>query len=397
MFVVNGFYAGMQWVQLSLITKFCTGYELGAYTLSLALTAPVFLFLGMQLRALLVTDSKKEWEFSSYFFLRSIMMFAALFICAGISFYNFTILKTVLLVAVLKMVEGYAEIFNAQQQLLEKMHYVALSLILKGVFATMSIFIGVYLFDSLLFGLGLAIFTNCIVLFFNDYRNCRKNFEGRRFIYFGDLNLRSLFWKAFPLGVVMLIISLNTNVSKYIIEIFLGTEEQGLYSTLAYCIVLGNFVNTAIGQSFSPRLSKYFANRQFPAFKKLTVSYLSINFAMGFILFIFGIWWGEDFLRLMFNEKIAGYHDLFNLIMFSAIFLYVASACGFTLTAMRVFKIQPYVNGAVLIVSVLGSIYFLKNYGIYGIPYASILAYGLKTVINSFLIRKHYIKKSILE
>lgn len=390
MFIGNGLYAFMQWIQLSIIAKLCSPIILGSYTLALAITAPIFLLLSLQLRALIVTDSKKEWSFSSYFILRTVSLGISIVIVVGYILIRQSEFKILFLIAGLKTIEGFAEIFNAQQQLMEKMHYVARSLILKGLSATISIFIGIFFFNSLPMGLIIAIFSNILVLYYNDFLNCKKLFEQEKMFYFQDLRLKSLLIKSLPLGIVMCIISLNTNISKYITEYFLGTEKQGIYSTLAYCLVLGSFVNSAIGQSFSPRMSRYYLENRKKEFKNLCIKYLSVNFGVGAILFILTIFGGYYFLKIMFSEAIASYSDLFSLIMLSGIFLYLASALGYTLTSMRIFKVQPVINGIVMIANIIGCYFFLNRYGIYGVVYASILAFSIQIILTFYFICKYY-------
>lgn len=394
MFIGNSFYAFTQWIQLSLITKFCDTYILGSYTLALAITAPIFMFLGLQLRGLLVTDAKREWNFSSYFSLRFYSMVFALLIVIAYCFLNEQGFCIFLLVALVKLIEGLAEIFNAQQQLYEQMQYVARSLILKGVFATIGIAIGVLLLNSLEYGLLIAFISNAIILIVNDYRNCKLIVEKGNILSFDIKKNKQLIIKALPLGIVMCVISLNTNVSKYITEMFLGTEQQGIYSTIAYCLVIGNFVNGAIGQSFSPRLSKYFLNNNLTEFKNLVKKYLVINFGMGVLLFIGALLGGYYFLQIMFSKEIANYSTLFSIVMFSGIFMYCTSSLGYILTAMRIFKIQPFINIVVLIINTILCLLFIKYWGIYGVVYASIISFSIQGILTFISIKKNYDKKN---
>jgi O-antigen/teichoic acid export membrane protein len=389
MFTGNSFYAFAQWLQLSIIVKFTTSLTLGYYTLALASTAPVFMLLGLQLRALIVTDTKKEWTFPSYFFMRSLTMGLAMLLIGMYAWAGKGEFRILFLIAILKSIESFAEIFNAQQQLHEKMHYVALSLILKGTSATVAIFAGVYFLNSLATGLILAIGLNTLVLFYNDYFNCRKLLKNEMTLRPNNLRLKPLFLKALPLGIVMCIISLNTNVSKYMTEYFLGTETQGVYSTLAYCLVLGSFVNNSVGQSFTPRLSRYYAEKNLIAFKRLYRKYVALNTGMGFLLFAASLWGGYYFLRIVFSESIANHSGLFSLLMLSGVPLYVASSLGYTLTSMRVFKVQPFINGAVIVVNLAGCYCLIKQFGLYGVVYTSMLAFTVQSLLTFYFIRKN--------
>ncbi|NSL85462.1 oligosaccharide flippase family protein [Chitinophaga sp. Mgbs1] len=395
MFIGNGSYAFALWVQLSLVTKYCGPMDLGTYTLALAVTAPVFMFTGLNLRAIQVTDVKGEWRFADYFTLRLFSVILGLLIIGGYALLSDThAIAIFLCIGCLKAIEGFAEVFNSKQQLHEQMKNIAISLMLKGLSATISIAVGVYFFHALHIGLLLAIFTNFCVLFFNDYRRCLPLISGQPLFEIDMPSLKALLIRALPLGIVMFVISVNTNVSKYFAEYFLGTAEQGVYSTISYLIVLGNFVNMAIGQSFTPRLSRYYADGQLSQFIRLKNKFMLISTVLGAGLFLGSLVLGKPLLTMLFSKRIAEYHQLFTLVMFAGIFVYNASALGFTLTSMRIFKVQPYINLAVLAVNCISSYFLIKSYGLYGITYASVLGFATQLIVTWFIIRKHLKEKS---
>lgn len=394
MFAGNGFYALMQWLQLSIISKGCPALTLGTFTLSLAVSAPVFQFLGLQLRNVMVTDSRSENTFPEFFALRLWTMLLSLGIVIVFGIAGKMGISILAPVAGIKFIEGIAEMFNGQQQKQERMQYLALSISLKGITGTIGVFAGVYWLGSLPAGLMLALAGNILVLFFNDYLNCRRLMVGGRFISFKGLRLKPLLLKSLPLGVVMLIISLNANVSKYAVEHFLGTEMQGIYSTVAYCLVLGTFVSNAVGQSFSPRLSRYYAEGMRSSFTRLAGIFTGFNFLAGAGLFLFAVIFGEWFLRVMFNEAIAAYSHLFAIVMLGGMISNVATALGYTLTSMRVFQIQPLINGAELAVNMICCYFMVLKFGLYGAAYASLVAPFIRLVLTFITISRNYGKGS---
>ena len=78
MFIGHSFFAFSQWIQLSVVTKFCTSLDLGIYTLGLAIIGPLFIFAGLQLKAIQITDVTTNWKFQEYFTLRVICLLAAI-------------------------------------------------------------------------------------------------------------------------------------------------------------------------------------------------------------------------------------------------------------------------------------------------------------------------------
>ncbi|HNL82265.1 MAG TPA: hypothetical protein PKG56_02645, partial [Chitinophagaceae bacterium] len=213
MFIGHSFFAFSQWIQLSVVTKFCTSLDLGIYTLGLAIIGPLFIFAGLQLKAIQITDVTTNWKFQEYFTLRVICLLAAIiFVIVYSLLFSREFFSLFLLLALLKVVEGISEIMNGQQQLQEDMKKVAISNILRGFAIAVGVFIGVYFIKSLVVGLLIALLGNLLVLVFYDYKNCTTLLKTKQLIQFATTRYKSIVLKALPLAIVVTLIYLNANV-----------------------------------------------------------------------------------------------------------------------------------------------------------------------------------------
>lgn len=388
MFLGNAIYAFSQWFQISTISKLSSINTLGQFTLALAIVSPVFMFSNLQLRGVQVTDSKGDWKFSDYFTLRFLSNILSVFFLLFLYIFVKIDVILLLLLCLLKCIEGISEIFNSRQQLNEQMKMVSISFILKGLSIILSTFVGLYFFDNLYFGLFLAVIINLLILFFNDYRNCKSFLEGQKIFNLDKKNIYSLFLKALPLGVVMLVLSLNTNSLKYYVEYFLGTKVQGIYSSLTYVIVLGTFVLSATAQTILPRLGKYYNENKLVEFKSIAIRFIFISILLGIISYVGSLLFSEIILKILFSNSFLEYTYLFKLIMFSTIFIYAASSLGYILTSMREFKIQPYINVSVLLCNIIFGYVFIKKFGINGLIYSSIISFILQIIFTLVIILK---------
>src|ERR1700678_241367 len=68
----NLVYAGCQWCMLIALAKLTNAQMVGQFALALAITAPVFMLTGLQLRVVQATDAGHEYRFEEYFSLRLI-------------------------------------------------------------------------------------------------------------------------------------------------------------------------------------------------------------------------------------------------------------------------------------------------------------------------------------
>lgn len=389
MFIANFIYALSNWAQLSLVSKMTDGIILGNYTLAIAVVTPIYLFLNMQLRALMLTDNKIEYLLSEYFTFRlttTILLIILTTIICFIFNLNYSILLSY---ALLRSIEGIAEIFNSKSQQQEDILTVSKSISIKSIFALLGFIIGLYFFKKISIGFFIAIILNLLVLFFFDF-NRFKEYDKYRISKF--YKYKRLLLKTLPLGVVILIISLNSNISKFYIEYYIDTYAQGIYSSLSYCIILGSFVANAIGQTIAPRLSKYYHNNELILFCKLKNKFILINTLIGLLAILFAILFGKDLLSLLFNKIISTYTYQFVLIMISGLFIYIATALGYILTSMREFKIQPYINFTILFINIIASFLLIPKYGIDGAIYTTICIYIIQDIITYYIIKIKYNK-----
>lgn len=383
MFMANFIYALSNWFQLSLVSKLMNINDLGEYTLSIAIVSPLFLFFCMQLRSLILTDHKDEFSYATYFSFRLFTSIIFLLIVCFLGILMRFNLSILILYALIRCIEGVADISNGKCQQLEQMKTVFISIASKSILLSIGFFVGLYFFKSIQLGFILGIASMLVFLLFYDIkRNMFEKFILRSFEY------RSLLIKAFPLAIVIVVISLNTNISKFYIEYFIDTSTQGIYSSLSYCIILGSFIANAIGQTVSPRLSRYYQERDKKKFDQIQNRFTLFTIIIGVLAIIISIFGGEFILNFLFNQTIAAYKNQFVLIMVSGLFIYIATSLGYTLTSMREFKIQPYINGTILCLNLICSYFLVKNYGINGAIYTTIFCYVIQVIITYSIIKK---------
>ena len=128
----NAIYAACQWGILVTIAKFGTPAMLGQFALGLALAAPVFMLTSLQLRAVLVTDSRDQYRLGHYLAPRLLgtavgLLVIAVFLLAS-RFHGSTAI-VVLLVALAKAVDTLSDLIYGFWQKHERFDKIAIALI----------------------------------------------------------------------------------------------------------------------------------------------------------------------------------------------------------------------------------------------------------------------------
>src|SRR4029077_11554726 len=101
-----------------------------------------------------------------------------------------------------------------------------------------------------------------------------------------------------PLGMGMLLLSLNANVPRYFVQHYLGEAALGYFAAMAYLFVAGNTAMAAMGQSAVPRLARHF-DLDRPAFARLLKNMVLLGSVVGMAGVGLGVFFGRAFLRLL--------------------------------------------------------------------------------------------------
>ena len=387
--ISNIILAFCNWGQLALLTKKLDLYTLGIYTLSLAISAPIFQFFNLQLRVLYVTHRDKKFNFTNFFTLRIISSLIVLFIAFILSFIlfnDFFEIKIFLFVFVLYIIDAIIDIFNAKLHYNQKLIEISYSTILRSLMGFIGFVIGVFLFKSVVISLLLGILFKCIGLYFYDYNLFKKERNVIKVEF--DKKVFELAKWALPMGLGLLISSLNINISRYFVNFLYGVEIQGVYSTLSYLIVIGNMFIGTFGNVILPKLAILYSDKKYVKMSLLNNYFLGITFVIGLALFLGSYFFGDFLIPVIFSDKIVNYSYLLAWIMGSAIFNYLSSAIGFTLTASNLIRQQAYIGVVVLMINLLLNILFYKNTSIQLITIFVGISFFVQFAISYYLFIK---------
>jgi O-antigen/teichoic acid export membrane protein len=383
------------WLQLSIVTRAVDLIILGTFTLAIAISNPFFQFFNLQLRSVLVTDRDESFSFEDYSSLRLISTFTVLIFGVLVSYLIFDSgiqVKIAIAVFCSYAIDALIDIFNGKLHFHERFDLIALSVFLRAICNVLGIVVGFYFFDNLFVGLLLTCFLKLLSFCFYDVNIVLKLYPvTQKFSSsFNFTKIKIIVIKALPLGITLLIASLNINVSKYFVNYFFGIKMQGLYSTMAYLIVVGTVFIATIGQVILPKISVKFYNNDLKRVVLINYTYLFLSFLVGVVAFMFSYFYHKEIITLFFSYNVAQQSKLLVWLMGSSLFIYLASAQGYCLTAIQIFKQQPYIGLIALIINVLGSLYAGKDFGMEGL----IVITGL-SFFSQFLVGLYFFKNKI--
>lgn len=336
----NGIYAAAQWSILSLVAKLGGSEMLGQYALAVALTTPLVMLSHLNLRAVLATDLDGRHSFGDYVAVRlgvSGLGLVGIAILALLFGHSGSLAAVILAMGLAQTSETVSDIYYGAMQRRDEMELIARSMIARGLVSVSAFGFALYLLRDLVWALAaVAAVRLALLLAYDRPRGAAGECLARSGLGAGMALLRT----AAPLGVMLLLVSLNTNLPRYAIERFLGGTELGAFAAVASFMTVGSTAVNALGQATTPRLARHYSRRESGHFLKLTFMLAASVCALGVAGVVVAALFGQTILGVVYRPEYAAYGGLLIAVMGAAIPGYVAIALGYAITAARVFDAQ---------------------------------------------------------
>ena len=388
------FYNFCQFCLFIVIAKIGCTEMAGQYTIGLAVTAPIMIFFGANLRAIIVSDVRRECPVGGYLAFRLMSLTVAMSIILAVVLcgdYGHETIFIIIMVGLAKSIEGISAIFFGYFQQNERMDQIAISRTAKGILSILYFTMGMWISGTVLggvFGLALAWLTT--LLFFDiprahalaSHRVAYQDAPMERFWpAWNTQQLKKLFLLSLPIGITVMLVSLNANIPRYFIEVFHGETTLGIFGPLSYFMVLGNEVVLALGQSAAPRMARYYVHGE----RAEVVHLLLREKAVGAVFAIIGVALaavaGPWALTVALGPEYAKYSNVFLLLMLTSGASLVFGFSSMFLTAARAFWIQIPVRICSVSTMAICCVVFVPSHGILG----AAIAMFLSTMVHATL------------
>lgn len=404
MFVGNAVYAGAQFATLMLLTKLVQPEMVGQYALGLAIVYPVMMFANLQLRAMMTSEARPQTRFGDYLGLRLLttsLSLAVIFAITQLLHYRGQLTGVILMVGVAYGIETLSDVYYARLQLHDRMAQIAKSMIARAFLSVFALALAMYVSRSIVWGIAGVLAGRAMVFF--GYDICERTqgtggLPGGSFLN-GELAPRfnwrvhcELLCLSLPLGMVVLLTTLNSSVPSYFIEQGLGDRELGIFSAIGFVISVGNMAVVSLGQSAFTRLARSHNGGNYLGFWLLLAKLLGFGAMLGVCGMIVSNLVGREILTILFRPEYAKRADLLPWFMAAGGVLFMAQFLGFGMTAAGFYNSQVILNG-LAVLSLFGACYWLvPRQGLLGAILAMliaaivqlaasvvVLAYGMRT------------------
>jgi O-antigen/teichoic acid export membrane protein len=392
-FVGTTIFAFCQWAILVFLTKTQTAEMVGEFNFGFAVTAPIIMLTNLQLRAIIATDAKHDFQFQDYASVRLIsVLLGIVAICFTGFIYDESLpqMYAIFAIGIAKSIEAGSDLYYGFLQQHERMDYIAYSQIIRGVVGSVGFVAGIYLTGSLLFGILCMSMVWLVVLGVYDFRISKPLIINNNYKITQNFAIYLLIVKiALPLGLGVFVLSLVSNLPKLLLEHFYGIQEIGYFSSIMYIVTGLTLVVSSLNQAVRPRLAQILAvnKEKFFALLLKLIAIISIFGALGLIVVIL---FGDRLLSILYNPEYANYHLAFVWLMLFFVLSTLRSLVHTALQAARVFNIQFYLAILGLFITVSFGYLLIPNLGAIGAA-VSLVIFSLVDLIIASLALWYYL------
>lgn len=393
-----------QFGMLVVLARFGGPEMTGQYGLGLAITAPLYLLASMSLRNVQVTDHEEMYPFAIYVItcaLGAVAAIAVLVVIVVLFSYSRTTAEVILLIGAVKSVDTASDLIFGVFQKNERMDLVSRSMLVKAAASLVVFSIVLYGTGSLVASVLSILLVGTLRLVTFDIPNfqrltgrkidpseLRMMFRTRTGESFSKIrnDIWSLVVWSMPLAISAAVVSLNTNVPRYVLEHSAGTEQLGIYTVLAYPLAAGSIVVSALSQSALPRLSKYRATGDMLHFLELLKKLMIIALVMAIAALVAAAAIGVEAVGLLFGSQYASHRVTLLLLVVSMGVGFVNWFLNSGLVALRQFGDMAKLHIYTLAFTVACSLIIIPFAGIEGAAFVALFGMAVQTVLKGAVV-----------
>lgn len=382
-----------QWLLLVILAHVADASQVGLFSLMLAISAPVFLTVGLNLRVLQVTDASRSWRLSEYLVLRHVLNVVAVLLTVGvgaIAGLNGMDLVALAIIALAKCVEAVSQTYYAYFQQHDRLDLVARDLVARSASGPILFLIGVAFGGNLVFG-AIGLLTGWLIpQLVLDRPNAKRLAAqgGLALSGEGRLDWRSLgklARKGVPLGLDQGLSSLAMNIPRYAVQGVLGSASLGIYAALAYLAQTVQLITSTLTTAAMNRLSIHYYEGRKKAFVRLLTRLTAFGMAVMAVAIIGAFFLGEPFLQLVLGEQYADRSLLIALMLSAGVTTFQRALCK-GVEAARRFKTYVVVDVATTAGVAALSWYSVERWGLEGAAVAMAGGFGIGIIVVSVVL-----------
>ncbi|MCB0311553.1 MAG: polysaccharide biosynthesis C-terminal domain-containing protein, partial [Bdellovibrionales bacterium] len=264
-----------------------------------------------------------------------------------------------------KSIEFLRDIFFAELQRIKLLAHVAKSQITSSLLAIAGMLIVGFISRTTVAIVSAPMIASMSVMIFYDFRAYNGSQTDELSIYDRFQKSVKLLSGALPLGIMTLLISLNTSAPRLFLESYCSLREVGAFTAIGYLLVMITMFFSTLQIASLSRITAAF--KKGPAQAKLLLLKLcALPLVTGLFIQFLTLWKGEELLSLVYGQSFENMRSIMQILLIAGITMPMFGFISTTLTVLRKNRIQAVISGLGTAACVLCCWLLVPKYGTTG-------------------------------
>ena len=346
----------------------------GIFSFAFSTACILFIFGAYAGRIFQVTDTTditdKEFIISRIITCLLSVVFCVIFIL----FNGYNISKSLIIITLClyKTIESFCDVLYGVLQKNEMLDIVGKSYLLKSVLGIIVFLVVDLLTKNMLYSVLSMIGISIIISILIDYRISKKLVKSDSTI--NKKHLKEIFIKGFAVFIISFIPVIIVNAPKYVIDHYLVDKLQAVFGIIIMPATVISLFSQFIIHPMLTSVTNMYKEKDYVNLKKLLYKMMLLILGFGVLCIIGAYIVGIPVLEIIYGVNLKNYRMELVIILLASTLSTTAGIISPFLIAMRHNISQVIIGIITIIVEVVLSILFIKNYSISGVTYAYLIA-----------------------
>jgi O-antigen/teichoic acid export membrane protein len=386
----NAAAAAAQWLLILVLVRLDSDATVGAFALAAAVVSPVFLMANLHLRTIQATDIANSFGLGTYMVSRVCLTgiaVAAVALCA--MFLPRQSAALVPCIAAIKSFEGLSDMIYGFLQKSEHMDRIAKSMILRHAGVLFALTAAVASGLGVTWGLWGGAMASAAV-WLRDLRALlnEPDVDRRQLFHSTVADVLRLVRKSLPLGVALLLVSVNANMPRYFLGHLHSAVEVGQFAALGAIGLAANTLIIAGGQALGPSLARAAHDGQRWDFYQRGILLVGGACLLATGLLAAGVLGGGMILEAVYGTEYSKLSSSFVWVLAGCGLSYIASAVGYLLSSAQCFRQQVPMHVGVSATTIVACALAIPSCAIAGAAMAQMAGYAVQVLWSFFLLAR---------
>lgn len=371
----------------------------GVFSIAITISQMLLYIAYFELRTFQVTDVEHRYSFAQYHgakLITCLLMMAASVVYIALQGYDMEKALIVFMMCIYRMIDGYADLYEGQFQLYDRLHLAGKSMGMRSIFSSAFFIVALIVlkqFTSLsgakimIFALGIAIAAALIGIWAFDlliegaFGKIAPSFEWKV--------IRKILTDCFPLFIGAFLWVYILSASRIAIDSNMADEYQAYYQTLFMPVSIINLFATFFFRPALTPLSEFYSRRDKKSFVRKITGLIAIIVIFTVVCMAGAFLLGIPVLSLMSGCNLDDYRMVLVLLMLAGGLNSASFFLYYILTIMRKPKsvLAGYISAALL--SLLISSLMVQKMGIQGAALSFFITVTYLCVVFAGMILVH--------